>query len=274
MRCEVIAEVGWNHLGDMDLARRMIQAAAESGADVVKFQTWHADRLTSGPWDTDGRREIYRAAELRPEHYPILMDACREHGVRFLTSVFAAADVPFVAELGLQEIKIPSQEAYSGDLLRAVDGRFDRVLVSTGASEWDEVLRVPTLIQRSALTLLHCVSAYPCDAGRVNLPRLQALKKVTPSVGYSGHLQAVDDAVAAIALGVDYVEKHFTIDRSLPGRDNQFALLPEQFRQICRFRDTWMEMSIDHGRQLQDCELDVKDRYRGRWAAGEGSTAG
>lgn len=267
MTCQVIAEVGWNHVGDMDLAKRMIEAAAGTGADFVKFQTWRVDKLTPGPWDTDGRREIYQAAELTPSQHEMLIQVCRNNGVSFLTSVFSADDVEMVAGFDLPMIKIPSQEAHSRELLQAVDGKFERVLVSTGASEWAEVLRIPEMVRKSSLTLLHCVSAYPCPADRVNLPRLNALREVAPSVGYSGHLEGTADAIAAIAMGVDYVEKHFTVDQTLPGRDNRFALLPEQFRAICDFRDAWSQMSIDHGLDLQECERDVKEKYRGRWSA-------
>ena len=270
MVCQVIAEVGWNHVGDMDLARRMVEAAAQAGADFVKFQTWRVDRLTPGPWDEDGRRDIYHAAELTVAKHEMMVEACRDHGVEFLTSVFNPDDVPMVSELGLTAIKIPSQEAYREELLTAVDGRFERVLVSTGASTWEEVLRIPETIRESELTLLHCVSAYPCPTDCVNLPRLGALRGVTPSVGYSGHLPGVEDALAAIAMGVDYVEKHFTIDQSLPGRDNRFAILPQDLKAVCDFRDRCAEMSIDRNLDLQECERDVKEEYRGRWAASRG----
>lgn len=267
MSCSVIAEIGWNHVGDMDLATRMIEAAAEAGADFVKFQTWRVEKLTPGPWDSDGRREIYQAAELSPAQHELLIGVCRKNGVSFLTSVFSPDDVDMLAAFELPMIKIPSQEAHSAELLSAVDGRFGRVLVSTGASSWDEILRIPDMVRTSELTLLHCVSAYPCPPERVNLPRLRALREIAPSVGYSGHLQGIDDAVAAIALGVDYVEKHFTVDQSLPGRDNRFALLPADLKAICDFRDSFARMSIDHGLDLQDCERDVKEKYRGRWSA-------
>lgn len=269
LTCRVIAEIGWNHMGDMDLARRMIAAAAEAGADIVKFQTWRVAKLQPGPWDSDGRREIYENAELTPEAHGLLAQTCRDHGVTFMTSLFDAGDVEMVASLGSAIVKIPSPEAHNAELLRAVDGRFDRVLVSTGASEWSEVKRIPSLIRKSALWLLHCVAAYPCPPDQVNLPRMNALRTVVPSVGYSGHLDGVADAVAAVAMGAEYVEKHFTLDRMLPGRDNRFALLPGDLRKLCEFRDAFAAMSIDRGVDLQECERDVKERYRGRWSGGE-----
>lgn len=266
MTCQVIAEIGWNHMGDMDLARRMVAAAAEAGADVVKFQTWRVEKLRPGPWDTDGRREIYEKAELSRESHELLAQTCREHGVTFMTSLFDAGDAAMVAGLGSHIVKIPSPEAHNAELLRAVDGRFDRVLISTGASEWDEVRRIPGMIGTSALTLLHCVSAYPCPPDQVNLPRMTALRAIAPSVGYSGHLDGTADAIAAIGMGAEYVEKHFTLDRSLPGRDNRFALLPADLKAVCEFRAAFAAMSIDRGIELQECERDVKERYRGRWS--------
>jgi len=267
MACQIIAEIGWNHMGDMDLARRMVAAAAGAGADIVKFQTWRVARLKPGPWDNDGRREIYIKAELTDDRHHQMCQACRDAGVQFMTSLFDVRDAEFVASLDDTIVKIPSPEARNDALLAAVDGRFKRVLVSTGASAWSEVLGIPELVRTSALTLLHCVSTYPCPPDRVNLPRMPALRAVTASVGYSGHLDGTADAVAAIALGADYIEKHFTLDRDLPGRDNKFALLPEDLHALCAFRNAYAGMSIDHGLELQDSEREVKAIYRGRWSA-------
>ncbi|MDA1306395.1 MAG: N-acetylneuraminate synthase family protein [Acidobacteria bacterium] len=267
MACQVIAEIGWNHMGDMDLARRMIDAAAGAGADVVKFQTWRVSRLKPGPWDTDGRREIYIKAELSDERHQLLLDACRNAGVQFMTSLFDVRDAEFVASLDRACVKIPSPEATNAELLAAVDGRFDRVYVSTGASTWDEVQTIPSRVTKSALTMLHCVSKYPCPPDEVNLPRMAALRGLTPSVGYSGHLDGTADAVAAIALGADVVEKHFTLDRDLPGRDNKFALLPADLQALCGFRNDFVGMTRDCGLDLQESERDVHTIFRGRWSA-------
>ena len=122
MKCEVIAEIGWNHMGDMVLAKEMISAASESGADYAKFQTWSVSNLKNGPWDKDGRLEIYKKAELsRDQHYE-LKEFCESLDILFLTSIFNIKDAQWLCELSDSAIKIPSHEIYNLDLIKEVDG--------------------------------------------------------------------------------------------------------------------------------------------------------
>ena len=116
---------------------------------------------------------------------------------------------------------------------------------------------------------MHCVSAYPCDYKNINLPRMEYLKKLSKSVGYSGHLPGIEDAIAAMSLGAQYVEKHFTIDKKLPGRDNKFAILPEDLKKIDTYRKKLNLMFKFHGLDLQKKELDIYKNYRGRWSKNE-----
>ena len=113
---------------------------------------------------------------------------------------------------------------------------------------------------------MHCVSAYPCNLENINFPRLEKLKELSSEVGYSGHYSGIDDALAAMTLGATYIEKHFTINNDLPGRDNKFAILPSSLNLISKFRDNLFKMSIDKGLDLQDCEKDIFNNYRGRWS--------
>jgi len=266
MTCKIIAEIGWNHMGDMNLAKDMIKAAAEVGADYAKFQTWSVDNLKNGPWDTDGRIDIYKKAGLTKDQHVELAEFCDSKGISFLTSVFNVNDVDWLQDLNLSAIKVPSHEVYNTNLINKVDGAFDEVFISTGAAKWDEVKALPKLIKKSKLTLFHCVSAYPCPSENVNLPRINSLKTLTPSVGYSGHFFGPDDAFAALEYDVTYIEKHFTLDRDLPGRDNKFAILPDQLKLICDYRDSRTEMRFDLGEEYQSCEQDIIDNYRGRWS--------
>ena len=266
MSCEIIAEIGWNHMGDMNLAKKMIAAASEAGADYAKFQTWSTDNLKEGAWNDDGRLGIYQTAELsRDQHYE-LSDFCRSKGIKFLTSVFNLADVNWPSDLCGQAIKVPSHEVYNEDLISKLDTKFDKIFISTGAASWDEVSRLNSLVKHSSLYLLHCVSSYPCPPENVNLPRIAALRKMSENVGYSGHFFGVDDAIAAIGYDLKIVEKHFTLDRNLPGRDNQYAILPNELKQICDYRDNFYKMQIVHGNEYQSCEQDIIDNYRGRWS--------
>ena len=113
---------------------------------------------------------------------------------------------------------------------------------------------------------MHCVSSYPLEEMNVNFPKLIKIKSLHNKIGYSGHLHGISDAVAAISLGAKVVEKHFTIDNDLPGRDNKFALLPEDMKKICDYRDSFHNMNIDRGLNVQECESDINKNYRGRWS--------
>jgi sialic acid synthase SpsE len=253
-------------MGDMELAERMIISASENGADFCKFQTWSEDNLKNGSWDDDGRRGIYKKAQLSKEDHLLLKRICENNSVKFLTSVFNKNDLHFIGELNKDMIKIPSHEVYNLELIEAAVEIFDTVLVSTGAAKWEEVMDMMDLVNSDKLVLMHCVSTYPCPPENINLPRLKELKKINGIVGYSGHFSGIDDSIAAICHGATFIEKHFTIDQELPGRDNKFSVLPEDVKALSDFRDNYEKMNIDLGLDLQECEMDTYKNYRGRWS--------
>tara|TARA_Y100000590_G_scaffold470467_1_gene665410 strand:+ start:5407 stop:6207 length:801 start_codon:yes stop_codon:yes gene_type:complete len=263
---KIIAEIGWNHMGDMDLAKEMINAAKEAGADYAKFQTWSVKNLKSGPWDHDGRLEIYQKAELTQEKHFYLKEACDQIGIDFLTSIFNINDADWLKDLDDTLIKVPSHEVYNIELVEKLDGLFDNILVSTGAASWEEIERIKSVVNNSHLILMHCVSAYPCHPKNINLERINDLKEISSKVGYSGHLPEIYDALASMDYGVSFIEKHFTIDKSLPGRDNEFAILPAELKIICDYRDRYLDMKIYHGKDSQSIESDIIENYRGRWS--------
>lgn len=261
-KVKLIAELGWNHMGDMSLAKEMVSAAKESGADYVKFQTWKVDRLVDGPWDTDGRREIYNKAEMTLKKHEIMKGYCESVGITFLTSCFCSKDIKLVRAF-CNEVKIPSEiKADNEELMSEVVKTFDHVYMSTGASNVEEYFKWAPY---KNVTLLHCVSSYPCKLENINLPKMKFLQAITPRVGYSGHLSGPSDAIAAICMGATVIEKHFTIDHDLPGRDNKFALLPKEFKEIRDFLSTYELMMIDRGLLMQDCEDNYRTYQKGRW---------
>jgi N,N'-diacetyllegionaminate synthase len=264
-KINLIAEIGWNHMGDMKLASSMIKQAAEAGADYCKFQTWSEKNLKIGNWDNDGRREIYKKAQLNIDQHKYLISECYKNNVKFLTSVFNINDLPMITNLGIDEIKIPSHEIYNVELIKVCLDIFSKVFISTGASKWQEVEAVVNLGKKEKIILMHCVSAYPCKPENINLPRLQKLINLGFDVGYSGHMSGINDAIAAICMGSTYVEKHFTVDNSLPGRDNLNAITPNLFAKLSEFRNNFFDMIIDRGLDFQDCEKDIYTNYRGRW---------
>ena len=272
---EIIAEIGWNHMGDMDLAKKMIEAAADSGADYAKFQTFNIDNLKEGPWDEDGRREIYEKAQLSLEQHLELKDFCDYVGIIFMSSAFTVGDAELLAQVSTKCIKIPSIETSNTKLLRYCSRNFDKIFMSTGATKLDEVNLAAANFVPEKLVLLHCVSSYPCPLEKVNLPRIMALKSTfsrvfSNSFGYSDHAEGIYAAVAALDYNIDVIEKHFTIDRNLPGRDNKFAILPEELRELKYHIKAKDLANIDRGSNLyQDCEMDARTIYSGRWSKNE-----
>ena len=262
---KVIAEIGWNHMGDMGLAEKMIKAASDNGADYAKFQTWSVDRLKAGAWDNDGRRQIYENAELSFEDHVELIIMCEEYDINFLSSVFSVNDAEMLVKLGVKEVKIPSFECRNQELIKYCDTNFDRIFMSTGTSTWQEVVESVDLIQNAALTLMHCVSSYPGNPEQANIKKIAHLSMLCKSVGYSDHIMGVESAKVAMAYDIDVVEKHFTIDQDLPGRDNKFAILPHEMKDLSDFITLYDNMHKWCGLDFLQIEKDSRENYTGRF---------
>ena len=264
MKCQIISELGWNHMGDMDLAKQMILSAKKCGSDIAKFQTWSVDNLKTGEWDNDGRREIYKKAELTKHQHQELYEYCHQVGIKFMTSVFNAVDLKNLPDEYTDCIKIPSTEITNYRLIEMCKERFNHIIISTGAANVLEVNEALELCDNKC-TLMHCVSMYPCDFKNANLKRILYLKMLTDSVGYSDHTYGSVAPVYAMSHGCKFVEKHFTTDPSLPGRDNKFAATPNIMRQICDARDQLYDMTQKFTPSYQDQEELARSDYRHRW---------
>ena len=262
---EVIAEIGWNHMGDMNIAKKMIEAAQESGATYAKFQTWSVDRLENGEWDHDGRREIYTKAELSVENHRTLIEHCDKVGIEFLSSVFSIPDAKLLHDLGVDKVKIPSFECRNKDLIQFCNDKFSVVFMSTGTSRWEELKSSVKLFTKARLVLMHCVSSYPADYNKANITKLNHLKTLCGHVGYSDHIFGVESCKVAMGYGFSAIEKHFTIDRELPGRDNKFAILPHEMKELTEYIKIYNEMHQSHGLDYQACEESSRTHYAGRF---------
>lgn len=246
----VIAEIGVNHNGSVERALQMIDAAAAAGADVVKFQTFSADSLVApsapkadyqaertGP---GGQLEMLKALELSFDDHVALMAACEAAGVRFLSAPFDIGAVDMLAKLGVQEFKIASGEITDLPVLRRVGAMRVPVVLSTGMSTSAEIAAAIAALEaagtpRAGITLLHCTSEYPTPPGDVNLRAMTAMaEEFGLPVGYSDHTEGIVIALAAVARGAVLIEKHFTLDRSLPGPDHAASLEPEEFAEMVR----------------------------------------
>ena len=269
---KIIAEIGWNHCGDMELAKKMVLAAKENGATYAKFQSWSVDRLKPGAWDKDGRREIYEKAELTEERHIELIKYCNKVGIKFMSSVFSIKDAELLVKLGVEDVKIPSFESRNHELISYCNDNFKTIFMSTGTSKMKEVEESVKLFTKAKLYLMHCVSSYPCDPSIANIKRMVAMQNINPitnqfifGTGYSDHIQGVESAKVAIEFGAQVIEKHFTIDNNLPGRDNKFAILPHELANLTSYIKLRNEMLIDHGIDFQSCEQDSRQNYTGRF---------
>jgi len=262
---EVIAEIGWNHVGDMNLAKKMIKSASENGATFAKFQSWSVSRLKPGSWDNDGRREIYEKAELSKENHIDLISFCNQNKINFLSSVFSIEDAKLLLELKCRAVKIPSFESRNIELIKFCDQNFDRVIMSCGTAKFSEIVNSYSFFKKTELILLHCVSMYPCNYENANISKMLELMKIHNKVGYSDHIQGVESAKIAIGLGAKVIEKHFTIDNNLPGRDNKFAILPEELKDLTNYISNMKKMFMNHGLDFQQGEEDSRLNYEGRF---------
>jgi N,N'-diacetyllegionaminate synthase len=240
----VIAEAGVNHNGDLERAKEMIDAAAESGADAVKFQTFTADRLVadSAPTatyqddttDAESQSELLERYELGRNAHIRLQRYCDGRDITFLSTPFDAESADLLHELDVPAIKLGSGELTNHPLLRHV-AEFGRpMIVSTGMGRIDEIRAALAEIRDvdpdADVALLHCTTAYPADVAEVNLRAMERMaEEFDVPVGYSDHTTLVEMPAFATAAGALIVEKHLTLDRSLPGPDHHASLEPDEF---------------------------------------------
>ncbi len=264
---EIIAEIGWNFLGDMELAERMVVDAKKSGATVAKFQYWSEKKLRPGPWDDDGRREIYQNAQLNSEKIKQLIKMCEVNDINFLISCFNAEDAEFLRSIGVRKIKIPSHEIANINLHKFSSKNFSKSYISLGAGSFDELKNAASIynLEGCKWVGMHCVSSYPCPIKKINLPKLNVLKKFTSSLGLSDHTSEVFTPALSLAYGVEVIEKHFTSDNNLPGRDNKFALNPLKFREMVNLIEFAQSANLNWGNDASSLEIDTIQNYRGRW---------
>ena len=268
----VIAEAGVNHNGNVDMALRLVDAAAEAGADAVKFQTFRADEVATGDapkadYQTaatgggESQAHMLRRLELPRDAYGVLKNHAEAAGLVFLSTPFDVDSLAFLTDgLGLGIIKLPSGEIVNGPLLLATARTGRRIILSTGMSTLDEVRDALSVIAfgyagegapskaafraafesttgRAALkenvSLLQCTSEYPAPAADANLKAMDTLRDTFGlAVGLSDHTEGIAVAAAAVARGAAIIEKHFTLDRGLPGPDHRASLEPAELKDM------------------------------------------
>jgi N-acetylneuraminate synthase len=244
----IIAEAGVNHNGDMNLAKQLIDAAVEAGVDYVKFQTFKSENLVSKEAKkadyqientqnaSENQLQMLKKLELSHAQHDELISYCKQKHISFFSTAFDLDSLNYLKELGLKMVKIPSGEITNLPYLRRAAFLFKEVILSTGMSTMDEIADALDVflqagISRDNITILHCNTEYPTPMRDVNLMAMLAIqKRFGVKIGYSDHTLGIEVPIAAVALGAQMIEKHFTLDRSLPGPDQLASLEPEELK--------------------------------------------
>lgn len=261
--CFIIAEAGVNHNGNLEMAIQLIETAVEAGADAVKFQTFDADRLatadapkaeyqlrTTGA--AESQLEMLRSLQLSREDHNVLKSKCVEQGILFMSSPFDEESVELLAELDVAVFKVPSGEINNLPYLSLMASKGKPMIVSTGMASMNEVAEAVNVISNSGdpgVVLLQCVSNYPANPADVNLNAMTTMSDAfgVPT-GFSDHTLGLSVTSAAVALGATVIEKHFTLDRTLPGPDHPASLEPYELTEMVRAIRT-VESALGDGRK-------------------------
>ena len=245
----IIAEAGVNHNGDINLAKKLIDAAAHADADYIKFQTFKAEKLTSrnapkaeyqkhqSPVE-ESQLEMLKKLELTNEDHLTLIDHCKHKAIQFLSTPFDLDSISILQRLGIKLGKIPSGEITNLPYLETMAKSFEELILSTGMSDLQEIENAMAVIQsagfpKQKLTVLHCNTEYPTPYGDVNLKAMQTIaSSLRVNVGYSDHTLGIEVPIAAVALGASIIEKHFTIDKNMDGPDHKASLNPEELKKM------------------------------------------
>ncbi|MBR5331974.1 MAG: N-acetylneuraminate synthase [Muribaculaceae bacterium] len=262
-RTLIIAEAGVNHNGSLEMAKTLIEKAAEAGVDYVKFQTFKSEKLVSRhatkaeyqKANTDGedsQLKMLQQLELSHDDHLQLIEHCNRCGVKFLSTAFDLDSIDFLSSLNLDIWKIPSGEITNLPYLRRIAQKGERVIMSTGMCTIEDIeaaLNVLTTngTPRENITLLHCNTEYPTPWGDVNLRAMHDIaQRFNLSVGYSDHTKGIEVPIAAVALGATVIEKHFTLDNDLPGPDHKASLEPHALKAMVE-AIRHIELSLGNG---------------------------
>ncbi len=248
----IIAEAGVNHNGDMQLAKQLINVAADACVDYVKFQTFKSENLVSvnakkadyqienTSNKSESQLQMLKQLELSHEQHEELIAYCNERKITFFSTAFDLDSLDYLSELGMKMVKIPSGEITNLPYLKRAASLFSEVIISTGMSTMDEISDALNVfldegILKENIIILHCNTEYPTPMLDVNLKAMLTIQnKFGVKVGYSDHTLGIEIPIAAVAMGAQMIEKHFTLDRNLPGPDQSASLEPDELKAMVR----------------------------------------
>jgi N-acetylneuraminate synthase len=270
----IIAEAGVNHNGDIDLAKKLIDVAVDAGVDYVKFQTFKAESLVSKSAKkadyqientqnaTENQLQMLKKLELSHEQHVELMAYCRQRNISFFSTAFDLESLIYLKKLGVTIVKIPSGEITNLPYLRKAAELFSKVIISTGMSTLEDIEKALNVflsagIKREAIYILHCNTEYPTPMKDVNLLAMLTIKnKFNVEIGYSDHTLGIEVPTAAVALGAKVIEKHYTLDRTLPGPDQLASLEPLELKaMVASIRNIELAISGNGRKEPSSSEL-------------------
>lgn len=277
----IIAEAGVNHNGNMEMAKKLVDAAAEAKVDLVKFQTFKADRLVSkvakkaayqqknSASEDDSQYSMLKSLELSENDHLELMAYSQSLGVKFFSTAFDVEGLDYLNELGFEQFKVPSGEITNYPYLKKLAKLGKPVILSTGMADMTEIedaLKVLTFgsLSLDDITVLHCNTQYPTPFEDVNLKAMLSIaEECKAKVGYSDHTLGIEVPIAAVALGATVIEKHFTLDRNLPGPDHRASLEPGELKAMVQaIRNIEQAIAGDGSKKASPSEIQNKDIAR------------
>ena len=243
----IIAEIGVNHNGDLNLAKKMILEAKKAGVDAVKFQSFKADKLVSkdakkadyqikNTEKDESQYNMIKKLELTEQDHIYLKNICDEENIKFLSSPFDIENAQLLVSLGIDIVKIPSGEITNLPYLEAIGKIYKNIILSTGMSNLEEVKEAINILNKYGeknITVLHCNTEYPTPMEDVNLMAIKTMEnELKLPIGYSDHTDGIEVAIGAVAIGATVIEKHFTLDKNLEGPDHKASLEPNELKQM------------------------------------------
>ncbi len=249
MHTLIIAEAGVNHNGSIDIAKQLVDKAADAGADIIKFQTFKSEKLVSksaqqaeyqkrniGARSDNSQLSMLKKLELSEQNHIELMAHCKEKNIKFFSTAFDLDSIDYLHSLNLGLWKIPSGEVTNYPFLKRIAAYNEKTILSTGMCDMQDVRAAVDALYKNGLskenlTLLHCNTEYPTPFEDVNLRAMDALREeFGVEVGYSDHTKGIEVPIAAVALGATVIEKHFTLDRNMEGPDHKASLEPDELK--------------------------------------------
>ncbi|MDK1029666.1 MAG: N-acetylneuraminate synthase family protein [Anaerolineae bacterium] len=269
----VIAEIGINHNGDLEIAKQMINAAVQAGVDAVKFQKRtpeistppdQQNKMRQTPWGYITYLDYRYKVEFEKDEYAEIDRYCKEQRIDWFVSVWDENSVDFCEKFDFPAYKLPSASLTDHDLLQHVRTTGRPVIISTGMSTMDEIRKAVKVVGEENLVMMHSTSSYPCAPEELNLKMIETLKREFPNIpiGYSGHEVGLVPSAVAVALGACMIERHLTLDRSMWGSDQSASVEPGGFRKLVKYIHVTEQSLGDGVKQIYESELKPREKLR------------